>query len=92
MEPEDLPRLPTTDFILAIVCIVAGFIIGPSMFGLVAANVGRVMALPVTFIPALLVAPVTLSRRGSLAPESRGKSQLGMIAGQRSLDVITDGG
>jgi predicted MFS family arabinose efflux permease len=49
---------PTVGFTLAIVCIAVGFIIGPSMFGLLATRVGRPVALLAAAVPALLVAPV----------------------------------
>ena len=53
---------PTTGFTLTIVCIAAGFIIGPSLFGVLAAHVGRPSALLVAASPALLVALVPPSK------------------------------
>ncbi|MEX0657742.1 MAG: MFS transporter, partial [Egibacteraceae bacterium] len=47
---------PTTGFTLAIVFIAAGFIVGPSLFGVLAARVDRSVALLAAAIPALLVA------------------------------------
>jgi len=49
---------PTTGFTLTIVCIAAGFIIGPSLFGVLATRVGRLAAVLVAATPALLVALV----------------------------------
>jgi predicted MFS family arabinose efflux permease len=53
---------PTTGFTLTIVFVATGFIIGPSLFGLLATHVGRPAALLVTAAPALLVALVPPSR------------------------------
>lgn len=49
---------PTTGFTLAIVFIAAGFIIGPSLFGVLATRLGRPVALLAAAAPALLVALV----------------------------------
>jgi predicted MFS family arabinose efflux permease len=49
---------PTTGFTLAIVFIAAGFIVGPSLFGVLATHVGRPAALLAAAAPALLVALV----------------------------------
>jgi predicted MFS family arabinose efflux permease len=53
---------PTTGFTLAIVVIAAGFIVGPSLFGVLATRVDRPVALLATAAPALLVALVPPSR------------------------------
>jgi predicted MFS family arabinose efflux permease len=53
---------PTTGFTLAIVFIAAGFIVGPSLFGVLATHVGRPAALLASAAPALLVAVVPPSR------------------------------
>ncbi len=47
---------PATGFTLAIVFIAAGFVVGPSLFGLLVTRVGSEVALLVTAAPALLVA------------------------------------
>jgi predicted MFS family arabinose efflux permease len=59
---------PTTGFTLAIVFIAAGFIIGPSLFGLLATRIGDTVALLVTAAPALLVALVPPSPENRLKP------------------------
>lgn len=46
---------PTTGFTLTIVFIAAGFIIGPSLFGVVVTHLGRPMALLVAAAPAFIV-------------------------------------
>lgn len=46
---------PTTGFTLAIVFIAAGFIIGPSLFGVVATHLGRPLALLAAATPAFVV-------------------------------------
>ncbi|MFO8075890.1 MAG: hypothetical protein R6T85_07205, partial [Egibacteraceae bacterium] len=53
---------PTTGFTVVIIFIAAGFIIGPSLFGVLAVEVGRTMALLAVAVPALLVALVPPSR------------------------------
>ena len=53
---------PTTGFTLAIVFIAAGFIVGPSLFGVLATHVDRSVALLTAAIPALLAALVPPSR------------------------------
>lgn len=53
---------PTTGFTLVIVCSAAGFIVGPSVFGVLATHVGRPVALLTAAVPALLVALVPPSR------------------------------
>lgn len=56
---------PTTGFTLAIVFMAAGFVVGPSVFGVLATQFGRPVALLATAAPALLVALVPPS------PENR---------------------
>ena len=53
---------PTTGFTVAIVFVAAGFVIGPSLFGVLATHVDRSAALLVSAAPALLVALVPPSR------------------------------
>lgn len=53
---------PTTGFTLAIVFIAAGFIVGPSVFGVLATRVDRSVALFAAAIPAVLAALVPPSR------------------------------
>jgi predicted MFS family arabinose efflux permease len=53
---------PTTGFTMVIVFIAVGFIVGPSLFGVLAAQVGRSVALLASATPALLVALVPPSR------------------------------
>jgi predicted MFS family arabinose efflux permease len=62
---------PTTGFTLAIVFIAAGFIIGPSLFGVLATHIGRPVALLTTAAPALLVALVPPSRDDRLEAHAR---------------------
>jgi predicted MFS family arabinose efflux permease len=57
---------PTTGFTLVIVFIAAGFIVGPSLFGVLATGVGHSTALLVTATASLLVALVPPSREDSL--------------------------
>jgi hypothetical protein len=57
---------PTTGFTLAVVFSAAGFIVGPSLFGLLATHVGRPVALLTSAAPALLVALVPPSRNDRL--------------------------
>ena len=59
---------PTTGITLAIVLIAAGFIVGPSLFGVLATRVGRPVALIAAATPALLVALVPPARDDHLAP------------------------
>jgi predicted MFS family arabinose efflux permease len=47
---------PTTGFTVTIVCIAAGFIVGPSLFGVLATRVSRTVALLAAASPTLLVA------------------------------------
>ncbi|CAN5915302.1 MFS transporter [soil metagenome] len=64
---------PTTGFTLAIVFIAAGFIVGPSLFGVLATRVGRPVALLTAAAPALLVALVAPSREDRLSPHDPGR-------------------
>jgi predicted MFS family arabinose efflux permease len=69
---------PTTGFTLAIVFIAAGFIIGPSLFGVLATHVDRSVALLTAAAPALLavlVPPSREDRLGTHAPEAHGDSR-----------------
>jgi predicted MFS family arabinose efflux permease len=74
---------PSTGFTLAIVFIAAGFIVGPSLFGVLATQVGRPAALLAAAAPALLVAlvpPSPADRRGARATDDaqqrRGDAQV----------------
>jgi predicted MFS family arabinose efflux permease len=60
---------PTTGFTLAIVVVAAGFIVGPSLFGVLATHVDRSVALLTTAIPALLAALSPPSREDRLEPQ-----------------------
>ena len=60
---------PTTGFTLTIVFIAAGFIVGPSLFGVLATHVGRPVALLAAATPALLVALVPPSRDNRPEPQ-----------------------
>jgi predicted MFS family arabinose efflux permease len=65
---------PTTGFTLAILFIAGGFIIGPSLFGVLATHVGRPTAVLTAAAPALLVVLVPPSREDRLetrAPAGR---------------------
>lgn len=53
---------PTTGFTVAIVFIAAGFIVGPSLFGLLATHVGRSAALVASAAPALVSVLIPPSR------------------------------
>jgi predicted MFS family arabinose efflux permease len=57
---------PTTGFTLVIVVAAAGFIVGPSLFGVLATHVSRHVALLAAAAPALLVALVPPSREDRL--------------------------
>lgn len=59
---------PTTGFTLAIVFIAAGFIVGPSLFGVLATRVDRAVALLAVAVPALLAATVPPSPEYRLEP------------------------
>ena len=66
-------KAPTTGFTLAIVFIAAGFIVGPSLFGVLATHVDRSVALLCSAAPALLVAlvpPSHVDRRWLHDPDS----------------------
>jgi predicted MFS family arabinose efflux permease len=63
---------PTTGFTVAIVFVAAGFVIGPSLFGVLATHVGRPVALLASAAPALVVAlvpPSRVDRRGAGAQD-----------------------
>jgi len=62
---------PTTGFTLAIVFIATGFIIGPSLFGVLASRFGGEVALAVTAAPALLVASIPPAPENRLKPLRR---------------------
>jgi predicted MFS family arabinose efflux permease len=62
---------PTTGFTLAIVFIATGFIVGPSLFGVVAATAGSDVALLVAATPALLVALIPPAPEYRLKPTRR---------------------
>ena len=57
---------PTTGFTVTIVFIASGFIIGPSLFGVLATHVGRPVALLATAAPALFVALLPPARDSHL--------------------------
>jgi predicted MFS family arabinose efflux permease len=62
---------PTTGFTLTIMVAAAGFIIGPSLFGVLATRIGRTVALLATAAPALLAALVPPSPEDHLQPPDR---------------------
>ncbi len=62
---------PTTGFTLAIVFIATGFIVGPSLFGVLATHVGGDMALLVAAAPALLVSLIPPKPENRLKPPLR---------------------
>jgi hypothetical protein len=55
------------------VFVTAGFIVGPSLFGVLATRVDRSVALLTTAIPALLAALLPPSRENRLAPDDPGR-------------------
>lgn len=59
---------PTVGFTMTIVFIAAGFIIGPSLFGVMATRLGRTVALLIVSAPALLAALVPPARADRLVP------------------------
>jgi predicted MFS family arabinose efflux permease len=63
---------PTTGFTLAIVFIAAGFVVGPSLFGVLATHVDRSVALLATAVPAVLAALVPPSRDDRFTPHGPG--------------------
>jgi predicted MFS family arabinose efflux permease len=66
---------PTTGFTLVIVFVAAGFVVGPSLFGVLATHVGRSVAVLAAAAPALLVVLVRPSRDdhlGVLDPDGHG--------------------
>ena len=68
---------PTTGFTVAIVCIAAGFIAGPSLFGLLATHLDRAAALLVSATPALLAAalPPAPVDRGERSRAARARAR-----------------
>ena len=64
---------PTTGFTLTIVFIAAGFIVGPSLFGVLATHVDRSVALLTSAVPALLVALVPPLRDHRVEPGDPGR-------------------
>jgi predicted MFS family arabinose efflux permease len=69
---------PTTGFTLAIVFVAAGFVIGPSLFGVLATHVDRPAALLAAAAPALLVAlvpPSHVDRHGTHEPDTPADSR-----------------
>ena len=70
---------PSTGFTLAIVFIAGGFIVGPTLFGLLATRFGGDVALLVTATPALLVAMIPPKPENRLKPVRRTlRSRLGL--------------
>jgi predicted MFS family arabinose efflux permease len=71
---EVFPDRPTTGFTATIVCIAAGFALGPVLYGVVATSLGRPLAPLAAAAPALVAAvlsvapPQRLARR---APRQR---------------------
>jgi len=65
---------PTTGFTLVIVFIAVGFIVGPSLFGVLAAGIDRSVALGAATIPALLAALVRPSRDDRPEPDAQASS------------------
>jgi predicted MFS family arabinose efflux permease len=64
---------PTTGFTVAIVIIATGFIIGPSLFGVLATHVTRPAALIASAAPALVVALVPPSRADRFGDEGQAR-------------------
>lgn len=65
---------PTAGFTLAIVCMAVGFVIGPSLFGVVATRAGRELALAATAAPVVLAALVPPSHQDRHGPREPGRS------------------
>ncbi len=63
---------PTSGFTLTIVFVAAGFIVGPSLFGVLATGADRSVALLVTAAPALLAALVSPAGQDHLEGNDRG--------------------
>lgn len=64
------PDRPTTGFTATIVCIAAGFAVGPVLYGVVATSLGRALAPLAAAVPAILAAVLSVApprRRASLA-------------------------
>ncbi|MEX2501722.1 MAG: hypothetical protein WD336_05050, partial [Trueperaceae bacterium] len=68
---EVFPDRPTTGFTVTIVCIAAGFVVGPILFGVVATVLGRPLAPVVAAVPAVVAAILSVAppqrRRGEEA-------------------------
>lgn len=62
---------PTTGFTVAIVVAAAGFIVGPGLFGVLATQLGRPVALVVLAVPALLVVLVPPAREDRIRAAER---------------------
>lgn len=62
---------PTSGFTVTIVCLAAGFALGPALFGVLATSVGRPTAVVALAAPSLLVATVPLLRRPGRSPRRR---------------------
>lgn len=65
---------PTTGFTLVIVCTAAGFVVGPSAFGLLATGLGRPAALLGVAAPALLATLVVVGHRTGRQGEATARS------------------
>lgn len=64
---------PTTGFTLTIVCVAIGFIVGPSLFGVLATRAGRTTALLLAAAPALLAALVPPAREDRPVRDDAGR-------------------
>ena len=64
---------PTSGFTLVIVFMAAGFIVGPSSFGVLATHLDRSAALVIAAIPAVLAALIPPSRAYRLEPDDPGR-------------------
>ncbi len=67
---EVFPDRPTTGFTATIVCIAAGFAVGPVLYGVVATSLGRPLAPVAAAVPAILAAVLSVApparRRGGV--------------------------
>jgi predicted MFS family arabinose efflux permease len=69
---EVFPDRPTTGFTATIVCIAAGFALGPVLYGVVATSLGRPLAPLAAAVPALLAAVLSVAPPQRLArPDPR---------------------
>jgi len=67
---EVFPDRPTTGFTATIVCIAAGFAVGPVLYGMVATSAGRPVAPLAAAVPAVVAAVLSVvppGRRRSLS-------------------------